>query len=42
MKTTNQEVKVDGIDKILLNGLIQNARVSIVELSKKAMLDNHL
>ena len=36
MKITNQEVKVDGIDKILLNGLIQNARVSIVELSKKA------
>ena len=36
MKITNHEVKVDGIDKILLNGLIQNARVSIVELSKKA------
>ena len=36
MKITNHEVKVDGIDKILLNGLIQNARVSIVELSKKS------
>ena len=36
MKITDQEIKVDGIDKILLNGLIKNARVSIVELSKKA------
>ena len=31
MKIQNQEVKVDGIDKIILNGLIKNARVSVVE-----------
>ena len=36
MKIENKEVKVDGIDKIILNGLIKNARVSVVELSKKA------
>jgi Lrp/AsnC family transcriptional regulator for asnA, asnC and gidA len=28
-------VKIDGIDKILLNGLMQNARMSINQLSKQ-------
>tara|TARA_B100000768_G_C11258735_1_gene367716 strand:+ start:254 stop:724 length:471 start_codon:yes stop_codon:yes gene_type:complete len=35
MKIENKKIKVDGIDKIILNGLIKNARVSVVELSKK-------
>ena len=30
-----ENVKVDGIDKILLNGLMQNARMSINQLSKQ-------
>ena len=28
-------IKIDGIDKILLNGLMQNARISINQLSKQ-------
>ena len=28
-------IKIDGIDKILLNGLMQNARMSINQLSKQ-------
>ncbi len=36
MKITNQEIQVDGIDKIILNGLIKNARVSIAELAQRA------
>jgi Lrp/AsnC family transcriptional regulator for asnA, asnC and gidA len=30
-----ENVKIDGIDKILLNGLMQNARMSINQLSKQ-------
>jgi len=36
LKITNQEIQVDGIDKIILNGLIKNARVSIAELAQRA------
>ena len=36
MKVTNQEIQVDGIDKIILNGLIKNARVSIAEMAQRA------
>jgi Lrp/AsnC family transcriptional regulator for asnA, asnC and gidA len=36
MKVTNQEIQVDGIDKIILNGLIKNARVSIAEMAHRA------
>ncbi len=35
MKFSSHKVQIDEIDKIIINGLIANARVSIVELSKR-------
>ena len=36
MKITNKIISVDKIDKIIIKGLIQNARISIMQLSKLA------
>ena len=36
MKITNKIISVDKIDKIILKGLIKNARISIMQLSKLA------
>lgn len=40
MKNISQKVQIDEIDKIIINGLILNARVSIVELSKKTKISS--
>jgi len=34
MKIINEKILIDGIDKIIIKGLIKDARVSIMELSK--------
>ncbi len=36
MKITNKIISVDKIDKIIIKGLIKNARISIMQLSKLA------
>ena len=36
MKITNKIISVDKIDKIIIKGLIENARISIMQLSKLA------
>ncbi|MAU88965.1 MAG: transcriptional regulator [Flavobacteriaceae bacterium] len=36
MKITNKIISVDKIDKIILKGLVKNARISIMQLSKLA------
>ena len=36
MKISNKIISVDKIDKIILKGLIKNARISIMQLSKLA------
>ena len=36
MKITDKIISIDKIDKIIINGLIKNARISIMQLSKLA------